>query len=46
MLLEKSEEVVPEGMKRLSQSENNPQYLVVKVKPDSVRTVLHRNLEY
>ena len=36
-------------MKRLSQSNNNTQlwmYLVVKVKPDAVRIILHRNLGY
>ena len=40
MLLEKSREIVPERMKRLSQSENNTQmwmYLVVKVKSDAVK---------
>ena len=46
MVLEKSEGVVPEGMKRVSESANNTQYLVVRVKPDSVRMVLHRSLEY
>ena len=48
MLLEKSEEIAPEGMKRLSQSGNNAQVwmcLVVKVMSDAVRTILHRNLE-
>ena len=40
MLREKSGEIAPEGMKRLSQSENNTQlwmYLVVKVKSDAVK---------
>ena len=40
MLLEKSEEITPEGMKRLSQSGNNSQTwicLVVKVKSDAVK---------
>ena len=49
MLLEKSREIAPEGMKRLNQSRNDAQlwmYLVVKVKSDAVRTILHRNLEY
>ena len=39
MLLEKSKEIAPEGMKRLSQSGNNSQlwmYLVVKVKSDAI----------
>ena len=48
MLLEKSRETAPEGMKRLSQSKNNAQLykcLVVRVKSDAVRTILHRNLE-
>ena len=48
MLLENSEEIAPEGMKRLSQSGNNAQVwmcLVVKVTSDAVRTILHRNLE-
>ena len=48
MLLEKNREIVPEGMKRLSQSENSAHLwicLVVKVKPDAVRIILHRNLE-
>ena len=40
MLLEKSREIIPEGMKRLSQSENDTQVwmsLVVKVKSDAVK---------
>ena len=40
ILLEKSKEIAPEGMKRLSQSGNNSQlwmYLVVKVKSDAVK---------
>ena len=41
MLLEKSGEKAPEGMKRLSQSRNDAQWwmcLVVKVKSDAVKT--------
>ena len=48
MLLEKSRGMAPEEMKRLSQSKNNAQLykcLVVRVKSDAVRTILHRNLE-
>ena len=40
MLLEKSKEIVPEGMKRLSESGNNTQLwmcLVVKVKSNAVK---------
>ena len=40
MLLEKSGEVTPEGMKRLSQSDKNTQSwmcLVVKVKSDAIK---------
>ena len=40
MLLEKSREIAPEGMKRLSQSRNNTQLwmcLVVKVKSDVLK---------
>ena len=40
MLLEKSGEIAPEGMKRLSQSRNNTQLwmcLVVKVKSNAVK---------
>ena len=48
MLLEKSGELAPEGMRRLSQSEDSALlwvWLVVKVKSDAVKTVVHRNLE-
>ena len=48
MLLENSGEVTPERMKRRSQSKNNTQLwmgLVMEVKSDAVKTVLHRNLE-
>ena len=48
MLPEKSGEIVPGGMKSLSQIRNNGQLwmcLVVKVKSDAVRTILYRNLE-
>ena len=51
ILLEKSEEIALERMKRLSQSENNAQlcmWLVMEVKPDVVKnniTILHMNLE-
>ena len=41
MLLEKSEEMAPQGMKRLSQSRNNAQlwlWLVVKIKSDAVKS--------
>ena len=40
MLLEKNKEIAPEGMKRLSQSGNNAQFVdvsVVKVKSDAVK---------
>ena len=40
MLLVKSEEIAPEGMKKLSQSGNNAQLwmcLVVKVKSDAIK---------
>ena len=40
ILLEKSEEIAPERMKRLSQSGNNAQlwmYLVVKVKSNAIK---------
>ena len=46
MLLEKSREIVPEGMKRLSQSENNTQlwmHLVVEVKSDAVKNNTAKN---
>ena len=49
MLLEKSEEIATEGMKRLSQGGNNTQLwmcLVVKVKSDAKKTVLYRNQRY
>ena len=42
MLLEKSEEIASEEMKRLSKSGNNVQLwmcLVVKVKPDAVNNI-------
>ena len=45
---EKSREMVPERMKRQSQSENNAHlwmWLVMEVKSDAVKTILHRNLE-
>ena len=41
-------EITPEGMRRLSQSEDSALlwvWLVVKVKSDAVKTVVHRNLE-
>ena len=40
MLLKKSTEIVPEGMKKLDQSRNDVQfwmYLMVKVKSDTVK---------
>ena len=43
MLLEKSEEIAPQGMKRLSQSRNNAQLcmcLVVKIKSDAVKNII------
>ena len=46
--LEKSREIAPEGMKRLSQSRNNAHFLmclVVKVKHSTLKKILHRNLE-
>ena len=46
MLLEKSREIAAKGMKRLSQSRSNTQlwmFLVVKVKSDAVKKILHRN---
>ena len=48
MLPEKSGEIAPGRKKRLSQSENNTQLwmgLVVKVKSDAVRKILHSNLK-
>ena len=41
MLLEKSREIAPKGMKRLSQSRNDARLwmiLVVKVKPDAINS--------
>ena len=46
MLLDKSGEIAPEIVKRLSQSENNPQlwvWLVMEVKINAVKTILHKN---
>ena len=43
MLLESNGEIVPEGMKRLSQSGNNAQLwmcLVVKVKSNAARNII------
>ena len=40
MLIEKTREIAPEGMKKLSQSRNNTQlwmFLVVKVNSDAVK---------
>ena len=48
MLLEKSGEITPEKMKRCSQSKNNAQLwigLILEVKNNAVRAILHRNLE-
>ena len=48
MIQEKSREIAPERMKRLSQSGNKAQLwmcLVVKIKPDAVKNILHRNLQ-
>ena len=48
MLPEKRGEIAPGRKKRLSQSENNTQLwmgLVVKVKSDAVRKILHSNLK-
>ena len=48
MLLEKSREIAPEGMKRLSQSENNAQLwicLVVKEKSNVVKNNTVQELE-
>ena len=48
MLLDISGEITPESMKGLSQSKNNTQlwmWLVIEVRPDAVRAILHRNLE-
>ena len=49
MLLEKTGEITPERMKRQSQSENNSQlwmWLVMEVKSNAVRRILHKNLEF
>ena len=49
MLLERSEEIAIEWLKRLSQSANNAQLwmcLVAKVKSDAKRTILYRNHRY
>ena len=46
--LEKSREIAPEGMKRLSRSRNDTQLwmcLLVKAKSVAARTILHSNLE-
>ena len=46
---EKSGEIAPERMKRLTQHKNNAQlllWLVMEVKFDDVKTILHRTLEY
>ena len=43
-----SKEILPERMKRLSQNENSTQlwmWLVMEVKSNAVRTILHRTLE-
>ena len=48
MLLKISGEIITERMKRENQSKNNAQwwmYLVMEVKSDAVRIILHRNLE-
>ena len=48
MLLEISDEITPERIKIWSQSKNNTQMrigLVMEVKFDAVRAILHRNLE-
>ena len=48
MLLEISGDLTPERMKRWSQSKNNTQlwmWLVMEVKFDSLRAILHSNLE-
>ena len=42
------QKIAPEGMKKLGQSGNNAQLwmcLVVNVNTNTVRTILHRNLE-
>ena len=46
--LEKSREIAPEGMKRLSQSRSDTQLwmcLLVKAKSVVARTILHSNLK-
>ena len=48
MLQEKSGEIAPETMKRLSKNENDAQlwmWLVMEAKSIAQRTILHRNLE-
>ena len=43
MLMEKTREIVPEGMKKISQSRNNTQlwmFLVVKVKSNAVKNYI------
>ena len=48
MLLEFRGKLTPEKMKRWSQSKNNTQLwmsLVMEVKSDAVRAILHRNVE-
>ena len=48
MLLENSEEIIPERMKGWSQSENNTQLcmsLVMEVKSHAVKSNMHRNME-
>ena len=43
MLMEKTSEIVPEGMKKISQSRNNTQlwmFLVVKVKSNAVKNYI------
>ena len=47
-MLEKSGEITPERMKGFSQSKSNAQLwigLVLEVKNNAVRAILHRNLE-
>ena len=49
MLLEISGEITPERMKRWSQSKNNAKLcmrLVMEVKSNAVRRILHKNLEF
>ena len=46
--LEKSREIAPEGMTRLSHSRNDTQLwmcLLVKAKSGAARTIVHSNLE-